>query len=112
MISNFLKERGAIGAGKAIKAKDIMAALHMKRRSLTFHVARERAAGALICATTTGGGGFYLPANEEEIVKQWKALERGIPFRAMALRPFRAYVKAMKKAKEDEERREAGHAGA
>ncbi len=111
MISQLLKERGAIGASKAIKMKDIMAALHMKRRAVIYHVARERRGGALICATTTGGGGYYMPANDEEIVRQWKALERGIPRRAMALRPFRACVKAIKKAAE-KERLEASHEGA
>ncbi len=112
MIEKFLRERGAIGADKAIKTKDIMEALHLKKRALTERVARERAAGALICAITTEGGGYFMPASSEEVVKQWKALERGIPFRAMALRPFRAYVKQMKKAAGEEAKEmdlEAGH---
>ncbi len=106
MIEKFLRERGAIGAEKAIKTKVIMKALQLKRRAVTERVARERAAGALICAITTEGGGYFMPATEEEIVKQWKALERGIPFRAMALRPFRAHVKQMKKAAGEEAKKE------
>ncbi len=113
MIAEFLKERGAIGAGKAIKTKDIMEALHLKRRALTKRVAMERAGGEPICSTTTGGGGYFLPATSEEILREWEKLERGIPRRALALRPFRAYVKQMKaaagKEASKEEEQEAGH---
>ncbi len=93
MIKEYLQARAAIGKDHAIGTKDIMEQYHMRKRAIVRQVAKEREAGALICSTTTKGGGYFLPATMEEITKERDKMEKGIAYRAMALRPFRAAVK-------------------
>lgn len=92
MIREYLKDHGAIGRKKALTTTAIITALHLNKRQLVEIVAKERAAGALICSTTSGRGGYYLPASFQEIKEQKDILEQGIRVRAMALRPFRRYI--------------------
>ncbi len=91
-IHEYLKKHGAIGINKAITTNAICNALQVNRRQLVDVVAKERAAGALICSTTGGKGGYYLPASVEEIKQQKEKLENGIRERANAVRPFRDYM--------------------
>ncbi len=93
MIKEYLQARAAIGKDHAIGTKDIMEQYHMKKRAIVRQVAKEREAGALICSTTTKGGGYFLPATREEIAKEKVKMEKGIAYRARALRPFRAFMK-------------------
>lgn len=62
-------------------------------------VAKERAAGALICSTTVNGGGYYLPATVDEVREQRDRMEKGIKARAIVLRPFRRFMKEVEKGK-------------
>ncbi len=100
MIKEYLQARAAIGKDHAIGTKDIMDQYHMRRRAIVRQVAKEREAGALICSTTTKGGGYFLPATREEIAKEKVKMEKGIAYRARALRPFRAFMKQQKNAVE------------
>ena len=97
MIEEYLKEREAVGAGKAISTDELKRVFHLSRRSLVDIVTRERAAGALICSTNSTKGGYYMPACVEEVRKQRDKLERGIKIRAVVLRPFRRYMKKHEK---------------
>ncbi len=93
MIREYLKSHGAIGRKRALTTTAITRDLHITKRQLVEMVANERAAGALICSTTSGKGGYFLPANDLEIKEQKDVLEQGIRVRAMALRPFRRYMR-------------------
>ncbi len=100
MIKEYLQARAAIGKDHAIGTKDIMEQYHMSKRAIVKQVAKEREAGALICSTTTKGGGYFLPATMEEITKERDKMEKGIAYRARALRPFRAFMKQQQAAVE------------
>lgn len=65
-----VKELLRKGKRNAITTDELMRACHLDhRRDLTMQIARERAAGAIICSTTSGQGGYYLPENKEEVVE-------------------------------------------
>lgn len=93
MIYEYLKTKAAIGRNRAISTKEIMNRCHMGKRKVVKVVSKERATGALICSTTTKGGGYFLPASIDDIAKERDKMEKGIAYRAMALKPFRAFMK-------------------
>ena len=66
MVSELLKK----GKENAMTTKELMEIFHLSsKRELTTQVARERAAGVIICSKTSGKGGYYLPKDREEIVE-------------------------------------------
>lgn len=97
MIEEYLKERGAVGEGKAISTDELKRIFHLSRRSLVDIVTRERATGSLICSTNSTRGGYYMPSCVEEVRKQREKLERGIKIRAVVLRPLRRFMKEHEK---------------
>jgi hypothetical protein len=96
MIKEYLIQEGAVGAENAITTQALMCAFHMTDRKVIAVVADERKNGALICERRSEGGGYYMPATDEEILKQKARFEKGFVSRAYALRPFRAWAKAHK----------------
>lgn len=102
MIYEYLKVRAAIGKDRAISTKEIMNQCHVVKRTVVNVVSKERASGALICSTTTKGGGYFLPASIEDVAKEKEKMEKGIIYRAAALKPFRAFMKQNGGAAADE----------
>ena len=103
MIEEYLKERGAVGEGKAISTDELKRVFHLSRRALVDVVTRERAAGSLICSTNSSRGGYYMPSCVEEVRKQRDKLERGIKIRSVVLRPFRRFMKEHEKREKQNE---------
>lgn len=103
MIYEYLKSTGAIGIEKLANTETLAGYFATNRRGIRAIVASERKSGRLICSTSTHGGGYFLPANDDEIMKQKKSLEKTFASRADAVRAFR------KACKEIEERKAAEH---
>lgn len=65
------------GKENARTTEELMKACNFSnKRELTQQVARERAAGAIICSTTSGNGGYYLPQNRDEIRSFVNSMDR------------------------------------
>lgn len=77
MIEDYLKKREARGQECAISMKALIFAFAASERAIKRMVAKERAAGALICSTTVNGGGYYLPATVDEVREQRDRMEKG-----------------------------------
>lgn len=99
MIEDYLKKREARGQECAISMKALIFAFAASERAIKRMVAKERAAGALICSTTVNGGGYYLPATVDEVREQRDRMGKGIKARAIVLRPFRRFMKEVEKGK-------------
>ena len=79
------------GKDNAITTVALMNACHFKsKRELTKQIARERAAGVLICSTSTGQGGYYLPESREEFINSMSSRAKNT---FKAVKAARAYLK-------------------
>lgn len=63
------------------------------KRELTKQVARERAAGAIICSTTSDGGGYYLPATRSEVMEFVESMNNRAIRTFKAIKAAREYLK-------------------
>ena len=102
-VTEYLKNRGAYGTGRAVSTVELTNALHTESRNIKRMVANERAAGALICSTTARKGGYFLPATPADVFKEMEKLEKGIVKRAAVLSPFRAYCRKHREAEREKE---------
>lgn len=83
-----------MGKEKALTTDELMRACHLEhRRDLTLQIARERAAGALICSTTSGQGGYYLPKNRAEVVEYINSMSSRAKNTFRAIKAARNYLK-------------------
>jgi len=62
------------------------------KRELTAQIAKERAAGTLICSTTTENGGYYLPATRSEVAEFVKSMSNRAKNTFKAIRAAREYL--------------------
>lgn len=84
-----VKELLRKGKCNAITTGELMKTCHLaSRRDLTAQIAKERAAGAIICSTTSGQGGYYLPDNRGEVIEFINSMNN------RALNTFRAITAA------------------
>ena len=82
------------GKENAITTDELMRACHLEhRRDLTMQIARERAAGALICSTTSGQGGYYLPESREEVAEFINSMSNRAKNTFKAVKAAREYLK-------------------
>lgn len=82
------------GKENAITTAELMRACNLEhRRDLTIQIARERAAGALICSTTSGQGGYYLPESRAEVVEFINSMSNRAKNTFRAVRAAREYLK-------------------
>ena len=82
------------GKENAITTGELMRACYLKhRRDLTTQIARERAAGALICSTTSGQGGYYLPESRAEVVEFINSMSNRAENTFKAITAAREYLK-------------------
>lgn len=94
MWQNVVNELLSKGKDNAITTVALMNACHFKsKRELTRQIARERAAGALICSTSTGQGGYYLPESREEITEFINSMSSRAKNTFKAVKAARAYLK-------------------
>lgn len=90
MVSELLNR----GKENAITTAELMRACNLERkRELTLQIAKERAAGALICSTTSGQGGYYLPENREEVVEFINSMSSRAKNTFKAVKAAREYLK-------------------
>ena len=99
MIEEYLEKREARGQECTISMKELIFAFAASERAIKKMVAKERAAGALICSTTVNGGGYYLPVTVDEVREQRDRMEKGLKARAIVLRPFRRYLQELDQEK-------------
>lgn len=89
-----VKELLRKGKRNAITTDELMRACRLDhRRDLTMQIARERAAGAIICSTTSGQGGYYLPENKEEVVEFINSMSNRAKNTFKAVTAARKYLK-------------------
>lgn len=82
------------GKANAITTEELMRACNLEhRRDLTIQIARERAAGALICSTTSGQGGYYLPESREEVAEFINSMSNRAKNTFRAVKAAREYLK-------------------
>lgn len=82
------------GKENAITTDELMRACHLEhRRDLTMQIAKERAAGALICSTTSGQGGYYLPESREEVAEFINSMSNRAKNTFKAVKAAREYLK-------------------
>lgn len=70
--------RELLGYGKEnalTSAKLINECGFTSKRELQDQIAKERAAGAVICSTTSGKGGYYLPKDRAEVTRFIKSMD-------------------------------------
>lgn len=63
------------------------------KRELTLQIAKERAAGAVICSTTADGGGYYLPNTKGEVAEFVKSMSNRAINTFKAIRAAKRYLK-------------------
>lgn len=94
------------GKGNAITTENLMRVCHFEnRRDLTMQIARERAAGAVICSTTSGQGGYYLPQSREEVQEFINSMSKRAKNTFKAVTAARKYLKQI----EGQESLDIGH---
>lgn len=91
MIYEYLKERGAYGARKAVPGKEIMHHMECTARRFDAVLYAERKAGCLICNKSTVG--YYLPACVEDVREFVRQQEGRIKKHAVTLKAARAFLK-------------------
>lgn len=63
------------------------------KRDLTIQIAKERAAGAIICSTTSENGGYYLPATRSEVEEFVNSMSNRAKNTFKAIHAAREYLK-------------------
>lgn len=82
------------GKENAITTAELMNACNFKnKRELTLQIARERAAGILICSTQAGPGGYYLPGSREEVAEFINSMSNRAKNTFKAVKAAREYLK-------------------
>lgn len=82
------------GKENAITTESLMRACNFdNKRDLTMQVAKERAAGALICSRTSGQGGYYLPRSREEVQEFIESMSNRAKNTFKAVTAARKYLK-------------------
>jgi len=84
------------GKENARTTEELMRACNFShKRELTQQIARERAAGAIICSTTADNGGYYLPATRAEVAEFVDSMSNRAKNTFKAVRAARKYLKQM-----------------
>lgn len=82
------------GKKNAITSEDLMRTCHFdSKRELTMQIAKERAAGAVICSTISGHGGYYLPQSREEVKEFINSMSSRAENTFKAITAAREYLK-------------------
>lgn len=65
------------------------------KRELQDQIARERAAGAVICSTTSGNGGYYLPKDRAEVACFIKSMDSRVKNISKSISAARKYLEEL-----------------